>query len=513
MRGTDARVGARSLAVLVSCYMAVLMGAPAGASGEAVLPSSAPGAASPLLGGALVVPQVQSLDEGQQILAAEEARRSNPVAVAEREASRTRFESLGTEQVRQEAAVAFPATIDEPAGGPPTLPAGQSIISYPLDNVAQVNLGEGKHGVIESTEAMAVETSSGHRTPLNLHLIDIGGGFEPARSSVGVVIPRRLSDGVQLPGPDVSLTPVDAQGVPLGGSEGSVDGASVIYANTQTDLDTVVKPTASGYEIDDLLRSVNTPEQFYFRVGLPAGAKLVRSAGGSGAVEVVDGRSMIALIPAPGAVDAAGTSVPMSMHFTGDTLILSADVASGAYLYPIEVDPEVYDSTEWISEPTTNWHFLHNGSQFTAGETGKGTTWKWTEHVGGSHKVGEWGALAYTTQGDSFITRTGVAGTWYERSDHLENLLEIISPGGSAESKWILPEESTGGGIYSIKAPEKEGGPKPASNNSAEYLTESNGEGGGGENILNPAEVEIGQETSPEVRFTLPPQPSMVSQT
>jgi hypothetical protein len=48
----------------------------------------------------------------------------------------------------------------------------------------------------------------------------------------------------------VSLTPLGAQGVSLGGSEGAVDGASVLYANTQTDADTLVKPTTSGFEMD-----------------------------------------------------------------------------------------------------------------------------------------------------------------------------------------------------------------------------------------------------------------------
>jgi hypothetical protein len=168
------------------------------------------------LAGGLVVPGVQLLDEGQQLLSQREARRVNPVAVQEREASRTRFEHLDDAHARKEAAIAFPGAIDELTGGPPRLPAGQRVVAYPRDNVAQVDLGGGKRAVVESTEAMAVEVAPGRREPLDLGLASAGSGFEPVRPAVGVVIPRRLSDGVRLPAVGVALAPVSAQGVPLG---------------------------------------------------------------------------------------------------------------------------------------------------------------------------------------------------------------------------------------------------------------------------------------------------------
>src|SRR6202034_2455277 len=180
----------------------------------------------------------------------------------------------------------FPGLVNELAGGPPKLPVGQAITGYPTDDTAQVDLGDGKRGVIESTVPMAVE-AAGQRVPIDLSLAASGDSFVPVRPLVGLQIPKRLSKGVQLAESGVSLTPVDGQGSTLGGSEGSVVGVSVLYANTLTDADTVVKPATSGFQMDTLLRSVESPGQLSFRVALPEGGSLSKIVVGSGSVQVV----------------------------------------------------------------------------------------------------------------------------------------------------------------------------------------------------------------------------------
>jgi hypothetical protein len=81
---------------------------------------------------------VGSPGEGQQSQAEREARLDSPEAVAEREASRTRFEGLDAQRAAKVAGEVFPGVLDEPAGGPPRLSAGQSIVSYPSDEAARV---------------------------------------------------------------------------------------------------------------------------------------------------------------------------------------------------------------------------------------------------------------------------------------------------------------------------------------------------------------------------------------
>jgi hypothetical protein len=149
-----------------------------------------------------------------------------------------------------------------------------------------------------------------------------------------------------LPEAGLSLTPVNAQGTALVGSEGQVDGASVLYANTQTDTDTAVKPTISGVDTDTILRSLASPEQLYFRVGLPPGATLEKGNDANGPVQAMSHGREIALIRAPTASDAEGASVPVSMSVQGDMLKLSVAASAGEYRWPIAVDPEVVADNE-----------------------------------------------------------------------------------------------------------------------------------------------------------------------
>lgn len=215
MRRTGVRAGVRSLVVLVVCCAVGLVGSPAVVLGEGT-PSSGGSGASMLFGGSLVVPG--GLEEGQQAQVVEEARWSSPEAVEAREASETSYEGLGAEAAARLAQRAFPTTIGSPAGGPPQLPGGQTIVGYPADNVAQVDLGKGRHGVIESTAPIAVESSLGRRVPVDLGLSNMGNAFEPATPVVRVRIPKRLGEGVQLADTGVSLTPVDMSGGALGGN-------------------------------------------------------------------------------------------------------------------------------------------------------------------------------------------------------------------------------------------------------------------------------------------------------
>jgi len=97
------------------------------------------------------------LDEGQQLRDAEEARVRNPYLAPERRSSHIAYASASSEEAAKIDGEAFPQIIGEPVGGPPQLPAGESITGYPTDNAAQVDLGEGKRAVLESLEPIAVE--------------------------------------------------------------------------------------------------------------------------------------------------------------------------------------------------------------------------------------------------------------------------------------------------------------------------------------------------------------------
>jgi hypothetical protein len=422
----------------LSCVV-VLVGWSAVAVGEGV--SSVGGGVSSLLGGALVISG--SPTEGEQLRADGEAKLANPEAEAEREASRTKFEGLGMEAAIKLAGEAFPAMIDEPAGGPPRLRAGESIVGYPIDNAAQVDLPEGRRGVIESLEPIAVETSLGQRVPVDLSLGEVGGAFEPMMPVVGVRIAKQLGDGVSLGSTGVSLTPVDAKGVSLGGSEGRVDGATAFFANTQTDSDTIIKPSTFGFDADTVLRSEQSPQQLSFRVGMPRGASLVQDIAGSGAAQVIDEGAVVASVLVPSARDAVGTAVPVSMSVSGDVVMLTVDDRAGEYEFPIAVDPSVEDEQLTGASQPTRWKFGPPGVvHFTSSgwKTAEGLTLQST----GTYSASENGYLYYETQGESKITEA-MAELSGKNSGNIETVWQMSHLNGTEEvredTERIFPEK------------------------------------------------------------------------
>ena len=181
-----------------------------GSSSEGSATGEGSGASSSLES-SLVTPG--SPTEGEEAQAREEVERGSPEAVAVREASRTKYERLSSEESAKLAGRAFPDLIEHPAGGPPQMPAGEIITGYPSDNAASLDLGEGKRGVLESSVPIAVQASPGQRVPVDLGLRDVGRAFEPTTAAAGgVSIPKRLADGVSLSGVGVSLTPCDGVG-------------------------------------------------------------------------------------------------------------------------------------------------------------------------------------------------------------------------------------------------------------------------------------------------------------
>jgi YD repeat-containing protein len=375
--------------------------------------------------------------EGEQVLAQRRAKLASPAAVVARERSRTAFEGLSAGAAMRLAGEAFPAVVDHQAGGPPQLPAGQRITGYVNADTARVDLGGGQHGLVQSLAPMAIQTSPKSWSPVDLGVSEAGGAFVAAKPLVGVSIPKRLANGITLTGTSLSLTPVNGSGTPLAGAGGAVDGATVLYANTQTDTDTVVKPTTLGFEVDTLLRSTRSPQRLSFRVGMPGGARLVHAKGGSGAVDVVKEGVTIAAIPAPAARDAAGTPVPVSMNVSGNTLTLTVDHRAGSYLYPVAVDPELEFNTKTDSTLSTKtWEFASATGGFV----------KMKEKVGfehsGAYVYGQRGEVYYRTNGDSRIYEVNGTAEFGTTGYDIEGKWENIFEG--RESLYLEFESSSG---------------------------------------------------------------------
>ncbi|MFE9849509.1 DNRLRE domain-containing protein [Streptomyces sp. NPDC005576] len=114
----------------------------------------------------------------------------------------------------------------------------------------------------------------------------------------------------------------------------------VIYANTQTDADTVaVRGSASQVELFHLLRSAAAPKTFVYSVDLQPGQEMSAVAGNT--LMVADANSDLAtFLSAPVAVDAKGATVPVTMEADGADVKVSLAPANGQTLaYPVLLDP------------------------------------------------------------------------------------------------------------------------------------------------------------------------------
>jgi hypothetical protein len=174
---------------------------------------------------------------------------------------------------------AFPALLDRTAGGVPQLPAAARIVRYPTNHAAQISL-PGRVGVIEAIEPIASTASHGAHVPFDLALGRTGDAYAPLRSPVELSVPSALSDGVQLPEVGVSFVPVDRRGAVLAASTGQPEGAGVLWKLTDTDglrdAAALAKASPRGFDLSTLLFSQRSPNQLYFRVGMPAGASLAQ---------------------------------------------------------------------------------------------------------------------------------------------------------------------------------------------------------------------------------------------
>lgn len=445
---------------------------------------------------------MQLLDEGQQEADQVMAARANPAAVFARAASRTRFERMSASSAERLDGEALPAVTDSAA---PTLeiPPGGHVSRYLNPTTAQIALPGGRHALAVASSPIATANPQGNPVPLDLSLERTSSGFAPARAYAHVRIPEALNEGIGLSGTGVSLTPLGADGDPLP-TTGKLDKSAVFYANSQPDSDTTVKPTPDGFETSTLLRSIDSPETLTFRVGLPAGAKLVgrKRPEGALAVSVQDASHTYAVIDTPTAQDAAGAPVPLSMKVSGDELSLTVAHREGDYQYPIDVDPAVADGE---LNGNGNWRYEKGGGESVYPyEPGYHIAqWRnssgWNMGPDPTHNPSEWGSIMYPTQGESRIYALWMESSANDGAAAAENRLLIFSQYGW-EAALLLPTAygRTANLICIISNCEAAGG---NAGNLAAYYMNTTGTGSSGEATVYSAVAYIVQNNGPSVGF------------
>ncbi len=215
----------------------------------------------------------------------------------------------------------------------------------------------------------------------------------------------------------------------------------MLFANTLTDGDTLVKASTFGFALETILRSVASPQQLSFRVGMPQGASLVQSEA-NGPVRVVkDGATVAEILPVS-AHDATGLVIPTSDALSGDTLNVTVDDQSAEYQFPATVDPEFVQTSD-SQFPTEGTKSMWEYRTYNGKETpfAKRSTSEYLEsYASGSYSATEWGAWIYETQGESKIWELTSESEAKNVGGHIESKLEISSTGGKEEEQELSSE-------------------------------------------------------------------------
>jgi YD repeat-containing protein len=199
---------------------------------------------------------------------------------------------------------------------------------------------EGKTELMEGTLPVETKDDEGDLKKVDISLEKTPEGYEPENPLVELTIGDRAEDGVKIGSEGLEIVQTgaeDSSARPFGDK-------NVFFGEVEegSDMDLMVSPTASGVELFDMLRSIDSPEALHFHLELPDGASLHPDAGGGAEIRTSDG-STLATIPKPSAVDAQGTYVPVTLEVEGDTIVLRVEHRERDLAYPLVVDPEVYE--------------------------------------------------------------------------------------------------------------------------------------------------------------------------
>ena len=123
-----------------------------------------------------------------------------------------------------------------------------------------------------------------------------------------------------------------------------------LYRSMAPSTDAVVVAGDTFTELAYVLRDEQAPLEFAWQVKLGSEVRELRAAVGGG-LDFIDHAGAVRLcMPQPIAVDAAGRSVPVTLRFASNRLVLRVDAARENLTYPVFVDPAI-DTVFWEKAP------------------------------------------------------------------------------------------------------------------------------------------------------------------
>lgn len=250
---------------------------------------------------------------------------------------------------------AFPELAAAPRA--PGAPSGVAVDEYVGADVAKLMGPGGRRSLLLSSMPLRSRVGDGSLQPLSLALRNgEPGEIRPQNPLAQVRIATEPADGFTI-GPDaqhlVTIVPI---GLRAGAPSATVFAGQMLFADARDSTDLLIRPSATGVQTFEQLRSAAAPESFAYRVELSSGQT---AALANGVVSIRQDGKLIAQSVPPVAVDAEQHPVPVTISLADKVVRLDVPHRQGGFAYPIAVDPDWTSTYDYHEQPglgLEGWH-------------------------------------------------------------------------------------------------------------------------------------------------------------
>ncbi|HYJ21371.1 MAG TPA: DUF6531 domain-containing protein, partial [Solirubrobacterales bacterium] len=355
--------------------------------------------------------EVEAITEASQQEAREkeahERTLAEPASVAERHASEYAYVDVSPVQAESLLHERFSAQLKAIDSDPSRVLSEVGLVRVDSPTEALITL-EGEKALLESDFPVQAPGEDGELHKVDLDLVETETGYAPKNPLVDLALPGNAAEPIAIGDQGLAMS---LQGGSAESTAQRFGSGDLFLSEVSEDTGMLLSPITGGLDISNLLLSRRSPEEFVYALTLPEGAEL--RADGAGGAQVVGAKEQpIATIRAPQAVDAQGSSVPVTLAVKGNALVVEAPHRSMDIAYPVLVDPEIVENWQWWPDAS------------------KLNYWTWaTAGAGGSPND-------YLGQRSPIVTNFGPGLYVRSRSN-------VTYPGGSFGRWWFTPQGST----------------------------------------------------------------------
>jgi RHS repeat-associated protein len=288
---------------------------------------------------------VDAMERARGRLERQQDRRDTPEARAARDRSRHEFANASGERALDIARSSFEDELLTPPWEKlETRPNEKLRYTGRHSAVVEPEDEDAVRTVAESSVPLQAEDEDGKLAPVSLDLMPEEGGraLEAENPITPVEISTDVSEGARLEESGIGFAPAGAEQ-----SDAQVIADKVFFANTARDTDSWLVPNAAGVQAFAQLRSEDSPTELVYRFELPEGARLEQPDNRFGSVAITRDDKPLGGVSGPRAYDADGQAVATRYEVSGNSLSLVVDHRGGDFLYPILVDPVVFEAADW----------------------------------------------------------------------------------------------------------------------------------------------------------------------